>query len=432
MPASAVTFTAVWAEASGEIGGSVVWDDESDPQPAGQVLITLTRGNQKLDEVLTDADGSFAFRQLPPGAYNLVASYGEITQTEKILLTGSETAQCAIRLPRGKTNSVLKVLDGAPDVVVGNLDRLFDQQPDQVYTEADRTLVESGGKVEICMTVQDSSPAPGSALEEAVQNAGSFREGLTLALTLEKSRFEASGASLGRAEPISESNLLMEIVIPLDGGLQNCREYRVLREHDGGIEEIPAAGNQWGEYFVLNEDRTVLTIFAKRFSDYAVLYSNAQPDHGGDDSDSDDSSDSPAPAVTEPSEPAELPPENMVTPAPETAPEPDTSAVPESPEEPESPAPEQPAEPSGTTDIPTGKPFVLLSAVGAAVAVLLAALRHPNRGRSRLPAALTAAGAVGVALLTTGWNGFVLASPWTLAVAGLALLTGWLTRPDSE
>lgn len=40
--------------------------------------------------------------------------------------------------------------------------------------------------------------------------------------------------------------------------------------------------------------------------------------------------------------------------------------------------------------------------------------------------------AVGIALLTTGWNGFVLASPWTLAVAGLALLTGWLTRPDSE
>lgn len=432
MPASAVTFTAVWAEASGEIGGSVVWDDESDPQPAGQVLITLTRGNQTLDEVLTDADGSFAFRQLPPGAYNLVASYGEITQTAKILLTGSETAQCTIRLPRGKTNSVLKVLDGAPDVVVGNLERLFDQQPDQVYTEADRTLVESGGKVEICMTVQDSRPAPGSALEEAVQNAGSFREGLTLALTLEKSRFEASGASLGGAEPISESNLLMEIVIPLDGGLQNCREYRVLREHDGGIEEIPAAGNQWGEYFVLNEDRTVLTIFAKRFSDYAVLYSNAQPDHGGDDSDSDDSSDSPAPAVTDPSEPAELPPENTVTPAPETAPEPDTSAVPESPEEPESPAPEQPAEPSGTTDIPTGKPFVLLSAVGAAVAVLLAALRHPNRGRSRLPAVLTAAGAVGIALLTTGWNGFVLASPWTLAVAGFALLTGWLTRPDGK
>ena len=432
MPASTVTFTAVWAEASGEIGGSVVWDDESDPQPAGQVLITLTRGNQTLDEVLTDADGSFAFRQLPPGAYNLVASYGEITQTKKILLTGSETAQCTIRLPRGKTNSVLKVLDGAPDVVVGNLDRLFDQQPDQVYTEADRTLVESGGKVEICMTVQDSSPAPGSALEEAVQNAGSFREGLTLALTLEKSRFEASGASLGGTEPISESNLLMEIVIPLDGGLQNCREYRVLREHDGGIEEIPAAGNQWGEYFVLNEDRTVLTIFAKRFSDYAVLYSNVQPDHGGDDSDSDDSSDSPAPAVTEPSEPAELPPENTVTPAPETAPEPDTSAVPESPEEPESPAPEQPAEPSSTTDIPAGKPFVLLSAVGAAVAVLLAALRHPNRGRSRLPAVLTAAGAVGVALLTTGWNGFVLASPWTLAVAGFALLTGWLTRPDGK
>ncbi|MEI3580900.1 MAG: hypothetical protein V8Q30_13450 [Acutalibacteraceae bacterium] len=38
----------------------------------------------------------------------------------------------------------------------------------------------------------------------------------------------------------------------------------------------------------------------------------------------------------------------------------------------------------------------------------------------------------GIALLTTGWNGFVLASPWTLAVAGLALLTGWLTRPDGE
>lgn len=51
--------------------------------------------------------------------------------------------------------------------------------------------------------------------------------------------------------------------------------------------------------------------------------------------------------------------------------------------------------------MPSGKPFVLLSAVS-------------------------------IALLTTGWNGFVLASPWTLAVAGLALLTGWLTRPDGE
>lgn len=109
--------------------------------------------------------------------------------------------------------------------------------PETIPTE------ENGGEVEIRMTVSDSDPVPGSALEKALQGLGNgFREGLTLDLTMNKLRTGADGALLGE-QPIHESN-------PLD------------------------------EYFTVNEEQSALTIFARQFSLYSVLYTNTVPDNG--------------------------------------------------------------------------------------------------------------------------------------------------------
>jgi uncharacterized repeat protein (TIGR02543 family) len=435
MPARDVTFTASWTEASFEIGGSVVWgndgDEGDDPQPAENVLVTLMRGNQEIAWAQTESDGTFSFAQVAPGVYNLVASYGEIIQTEKVQLVDQDETQCTIRLPLGKTNSVLKVLDGTPAVVVGNLEKVFTPEPDEVYTVNDRELVENGGTVEILMTVADASPAPDSSLDQAIAALSSrFQEGLTLDLTVEKFLENADGASLGSSS-IPETNQIIDIVIPLSGELQSCRSYRVLREHEGAVDELGTSPNGQGEYYDLDQSKTVLTIHARQFSLYSILYSNWVPDYGdGDDDDDDD--EKPQPVAEPPAEeelPAgELPPEPVSQSQPEIVPEPD---LPDSPANDADSAPAQPeTEPSGAAAVPSGKPFVLLNAAGALVSILLA-IFGKGKGKDRLFTAACAAGAAVITLLTTGWQGITLANLWTIPVAVFVLLAvRYSRRPE--
>lgn len=430
MPAENVTFTAAWDETSYAIDGSVIWEGtegENAPQPVEKVLVTLTRGNEQIAQTQTGPDGSFSFQQVSAGLYNLVATYGGIVQTQKVELVDRDQNQCVIRLPRGNTNSVLKVLDGAPPVVVGNLDNVFTPQPDEVYTAGDRKLVESGGTVEVRMTVADASPVPDSPLADALESVSQgFREGLTLDLTMGKTRLDADGSSLSR-EPIAQSNLLIEIVIPLNGALQNCRSYRVLREHEGAVDEIGAQANAQGEYFVLNESRTALTIFAKQFSLYSVLYSNALPEEGGESPQTRPAEPTPAPqpaapATAKPADQAEKPADQGEehAPAPAATPQPPRSTPP-----PQQESGEAAQDPAGAQ--PGGRPFALLNAAASLLGVLLAVFAS-SRGKARLLSAACAAGALVLTLLTAGWNGFVLADAWTLPVAALALLAAYFSR----
>ena len=437
MPARDVTFTAVWAASPYEIGGSVVWGESDDPKPAGDVLVTLMRGNQQISQMTTAPDGSFTFRQVTAGVYNLIARYGEIVQTKKIELIGQNPDPCILRLPLGKTNSVLTVLDGAPDVVVGNLEKLFFGEPDEViYTEADRVLVGNGGTVEIRMTADAVSPAADSPMDQAFNRLpGGFWEGITLNLTLDKCRKDAGGKVLDN-QPITEANLLIEIVVPLDGALQDRDRYRVLREHEGTVDEIGISENAEGEYYILHEDRRSLTIFAKRFSLYSVFCSDDRSGNGGGDGGGESIRPKPQPE-TEKTEDVRL------TPVPEPAGQPIEAekadiAPPARPEETPSsaaapPAAEEPlrqeverADEREQVSLPVElpaleKPFVLLNAVGTMLSVALALLRK-SRGKSRWLAMGCAAGALAITLLTIGWYGIVAADIWTIPVAALTLL----------
>ena len=442
MPAENVQFTAVWDETTYSIDGSVVWEPqegESAPRPAGDVLITLMRGNEQIAQTQTDLEGRFSFQQVSAGLYNLVASYGEIMQTQKVELIDRDQNQCVIQLPEGNTNSVLKVLDGAPPVVVGNLDNVFAQQPDEVYTEEDRTLVKSGGTVEIRMTVEQERPTADSPLQDALNKlVEGFREGLTLDLTLDKTRKDADGAALDE-RPVTESNLLIEIVIQLNGELQNRHDYRVLREHEGAVDEIGTEANQRGEYFVVNDSRTILTIFAKQFSLYSVVYANAQPVPEDQTAQNRPVEQAPAvipiePAVTKPAveqeketQPAVLAPETEPLPSePDARPQPDARPPEES--EPEQPEPEQPEPVETQAD---GKPFVVLNAAAALLGILLAVFAT-SRGKERILSAVFAVCALAVTLLTSGWNGLALANGWTIPVMLLALLAARFSRGPRE
>lgn len=420
-----VTFTALWEQASGEIIGSVEVPEGDDLLPVENMVITLIRGSEQIAQTRTGADGSFAFDQVAPGLYDLVAVYGTIVQTRLVELRGPGQSECVIRLPAGNTNSVLTVQDGAPAVVVGNLDRIFTSRPDEVYTEEDRALVESGGTVEVHMMVARTLPAADSPLTSAIQALpGGVWQGITLDVTLDKRRQTADGAGLG-VQPISEANLLVEIVVPLEGELQNCQSYRVLRQHEGAVDELKTTANQWGEYYCLNEDRTALTIFARQFSLYSILSSNASADEGGTPQPTPQPT--PLPALTQDTAAgaqAEADDQTGPAPTPAPTPAPEATAEPAPAGAQTEPGDESPREADASAG---GRPFVLFSAI-AALAGLLLVLLGTSRGKARLAAAACAAAALVLALVTTGWSGLALADLWTAPIALLAAAAGCLAR----
>lgn len=62
--------------------------------------------------------------------------------------------------------------------------------------------------------------------------------------------------------------------MPLPAQLQGKYQYSVARWNDGAAEVLHQSTNQTAERFVVSADRQTLTIYANRFSLYAIGYSD--------------------------------------------------------------------------------------------------------------------------------------------------------------
>ncbi|MGN0276013.1 MAG: InlB B-repeat-containing protein, partial [Hominisplanchenecus sp.] len=154
MPAKNVTITACWQEATYRISGVV----DQEGNPLHHAVVTLKRGSEIIGETTTDREGNYSFEGVMPGLYNLVTAYDGITTTVKVLIKDAD-AVGNTTLPAGRTNSIVEVTAGAPAVIVGNLEKLFQTAEDspvysEIYTENDKEIVETGGTVEIRLTVE--------------------------------------------------------------------------------------------------------------------------------------------------------------------------------------------------------------------------------------------------------------------------------------
>ena len=63
------------------------------------------------------------------------------TVTKKVEIK-DQNAVCSAVLPKGATNSIVEVVPGSPDIVVGQLDTMFNNPGDAVYTQEDARTVE--------------------------------------------------------------------------------------------------------------------------------------------------------------------------------------------------------------------------------------------------------------------------------------------------
>ena len=273
MPYVNVTLTAQWSPTR-NVNGTVV--DEENVPVAGAV-VSIWQGANKLDETTTASNGGYSFTGLAPGSYNVTASVGDKTVTTAVTVdeNGAVTGAEVI-LPEGNKSTRVEVTPGSPDVVVGELDRVFDDTSGEDYTAEDAATVQAGGKVEIFFTVDERDKAEVQDELKQLQSAASGNLALFMECALEKEVFDSEGVKDEDASgSITRSSVLLEVRLPLPSALQGKYSYSVSRIHKGEAQMLSSSANSLGEYFEVSSDKTVLTLHVCCFSTYAVGYTDA-------------------------------------------------------------------------------------------------------------------------------------------------------------
>lgn len=274
-----MVFIAQWKECF-NISGEIV---DKDGNPVEGVVVELWLGANKVNEAISGEDGKFIFEDLEEGIYNIVAKKEEIIVTSKVEIK-DKNENIKIILPDGCTNSQVEVTPGSPDVVVGNLDKVFEQNDDEVFTEEDEILVDNGGTVEIIFYAEekekDEVEEDYSIIEENLDEKENI--GILMDYSIEKRVIDNN---IVEESSISELNTVLEIILPLDTDLQNKDSYAVKRIHENMYQEIMTTPNADGEHYVVSNDKTYITIYAKNFSTYVVTYKEKEvqtiPSGGG-------------------------------------------------------------------------------------------------------------------------------------------------------
>ena len=268
-PGSNITLAAIWTENSYSISG-VVYQGGT---PLPDAVVTLMRGCVQTGQTVTGAGGEYSFTDTAPGLYNIVASKKGVTQTVLTEIIQSGFTNQNIILPSGKTCSVVEVAAGSPAIVVGNLE--------QTFSNADQQEAGNGSTVEMKLSARalESSGAEQSAIDAAADDT----VGLYLELSLTKTVTPVAGAPSTTA--VTESGVLLEIVVQIPGGLQGKGNYVVYRRHNGAVQTLTTTLNSSGEYITVNAGRTAVTIHARLFSIYAIgVAAPASPESGGNGS----------------------------------------------------------------------------------------------------------------------------------------------------
>ena len=222
-----VTFKAQWEKVF-RVEGKVTEETEgTDPQAVTGAVVSLWLGANKLNETTTDSNGDYHFDNLTPGIYNLVVTKDVRTVTKKVEIKAQNAVRNAI-LPKGATNSIVEVLPGSPDIVVGQLDTMFNSPGDAVYTQEDARTVEEGGKVEITFKAAEKQPEDTGVSSdlEKIEKIGGSNLALVMDYTLEKTVTNADGTAENPVQ-ITEANVLLEVRLPLPGELQGKQSYTV-------------------------------------------------------------------------------------------------------------------------------------------------------------------------------------------------------------
>lgn len=255
--------------------------------------VKIMIGNRQIEKTITDSNGIFNISYVSNGIYNLVISKDEQTVTQIINVLNNDVSTGPVHLPNGRKNSIVDVKNDNLDIAVGNLNDFFNSNQ---FTEDDENVVNDGGTVEIKLTIEEKPENDAENAVEIKALAGSTKTiGMYLDLNLNKivttnsaiattgSAINTTGSAISGTYAIKELQDVLVINIPLPTELQGKSGYVIYRYHGTEVQKITKAKNSDGEYIVVSTDGKSITLYAKKFSTYAIAYSSANNNNNDDD-----------------------------------------------------------------------------------------------------------------------------------------------------
>jgi uncharacterized repeat protein (TIGR02543 family) len=176
------------------------------------------------------------------------------------------------QIPGKKTTSVL-----APDgVKITDFKYLFNNENLVKDSSKGITLQDSADNksVDIRIGVTPKTIKTVDNAQELINASG--KKTLVLFFDINAEKVVSKNGEQLSATTLTELPKLLQFNIALDSSLQGKDSYIVFRRHDGKIDEITSTPNSNGEYFKLSSDKKSLNMYVRKFSTYAVGYSNKE------------------------------------------------------------------------------------------------------------------------------------------------------------
>lgn len=250
------------------IKGSV---KDNNNNPIDNAIVKLMLGTDEIASGRTNDIGEYSFTNVNNGVYNIVITTADGETKTKLLTvnnTGSTPQEIEVKVSSGKANSIVEcneetIEDTKLDIkktVVDGLDEIAGEQTPS-----------GNDKITIKLKVEPKNEQVVDSAEEIKQKAGNGKIVEFIDMGLIKLVNDEVIASFS-----DDNTKLLTIIIPFNFINIDVNSVMVLRKHGTGDAEIltkdPISGN---EGYIVNTDAGTITIYAMKFSDYAIAYENA-------------------------------------------------------------------------------------------------------------------------------------------------------------
>ena len=252
---------------SAKISGNVI---EQGQGIVPNATVELYLGTTKIATTTTDTSGNYSFNNVEKGTYNIVVTKSDSskTKTELVKKETSGTKTINVVLPASSVNSIVEYegeeiansKSSIKQTVVGGLDVIAAaQNPGQ------------GQTITIKLVVKPMNEQNVTGATEIKRIAGNGKKVDFIDMSLYQQINGGNKVSIG-----DSNNNILEIVIPFDFTNTDVNSVMIIRKHgDNTIALNKGLSNAVeGEYFEIDEAKGTITIYAKRFSDYAIAYAN--------------------------------------------------------------------------------------------------------------------------------------------------------------
>ena len=243
--------------------------------PVSEANVELRLGVKKIAANVTDEYGYYRFDNVEIGTYDVVATKAGKVKTALVKVIDVAEYQANINLPNGEVNSKVEFEgDEIPEsrseinsTVVGGLDDIAISYIPEAAAD---------NRITIKLMVEPKDDTGTEAQTSIKRLAGDGAKVEFLDMSLWKQINDNAPDNIG-----GTNNQLLTIVIPFDFTGIDVNTVMVLRHH-GSSEKLPKNPANGKEGFTVDVNAGTITVYAKRFSDYALGYKlgSASPDSG--------------------------------------------------------------------------------------------------------------------------------------------------------